>query len=135
MDARTTFLVAMGIVLVTVYYLEREMKKEQIFWLYAGLGIAFGLASVYTVSKDIPSYPYYITFAVIFILISVFYYEYEPEKLPKKEKKVKIRPKAKAKSYKALLRSLEKSYRKGEISKEVYESQKAEYKKKLKKLR
>jgi|GEM_PF-1357270 SNF family Na+-dependent transporter len=100
MDVKTTFIIAMAIVIVTMYYLEREMKKEQIFWLYSGLGVLFGLASVYTVAKDIPSYDYYITFAVLFILIAIIYFDQEESAVESKEKPVKKAQKKKAKKRK-----------------------------------
>jgi peptidoglycan/LPS O-acetylase OafA/YrhL len=80
MDVRLTFLIALGIIIVTFYYLEKEMGKEQIFWLYAVLGVLFGIASVYTVAKNMQSYDYYITFTVLFVFVAILYYEHgEPE--------------------------------------------------------
>ncbi|MDI6654606.1 MAG: hypothetical protein QME59_01810 [Candidatus Hydrothermarchaeota archaeon] len=72
------------VILFTMYYLEKQMEREQIFWLFAGLGIVFGIVSVYTVAKDILTYDYYITFSVLFVLIAILYY---PEAEAKKEKK------------------------------------------------
>ena len=74
------------IFLFTMYYLEKQMEKEQIFWLFAGLGVIFGIVSVYTVAKDIPTYDYYITFSVLFVLIAILYHG-EPEEKVKQKKK------------------------------------------------
>jgi Ca2+/Na+ antiporter len=96
MDVRTTFLIGIAIIIVTMYYLEKEMEKEQIFWLYSGLGVLFGIASLYTVIKEIPSYDYYITFAVLFIVVAILYYDREDvEEAPKG--RVKAKPKSKKK--------------------------------------
>ncbi|MEK6977296.1 MAG: hypothetical protein AABX40_02695, partial [Candidatus Hydrothermarchaeota archaeon] len=40
-----------------------------------GLGLVFGLTSVYTVAKNISSYDYFLVFTAIFLLISILYYE------------------------------------------------------------
>ncbi len=91
MDVRTTFIIGIAALLFTMYYLEKEMEKRQIFWLYAGIGIVMGIISVRTVVKDLPNFDYYITFAVLSILIAILYHD-EPEEEaepPKKEKKKK----------------------------------------------
>ncbi len=91
MDVRTTFIIGIAALLFTMYYLEKEMEKRQIFWLYAGIGIAMGIISVRAVVKDLPNFDYYITFAVLSILIAILYHD-EPEEEaepPKKEKKKK----------------------------------------------
>lgn len=93
MEMRTAFIIGMAVLLFTMYYLEREMEKRQIFWLYAAIGIALGVISVYTVAKQQPNFDYYITFAVLSVLIAILYYD-EPEeeaetKPPAKEKKKK----------------------------------------------
>lgn len=95
MDMRTAFIIGIAAVLFTLYYLEKEMEKRQIFWLYAGLGVTLGIISVYTVAKQMPNFDYYITFAVLSVLIAILYYD-EPEeetKLPDKEKEKKKKPK------------------------------------------
>ncbi len=74
------------IILFTMYYLEKQMEREQIFWLFAGLGVVFGLASVYTVAKNLPTYDYYITFSVLFVLVAILYYGEEAEKEIKQKK-------------------------------------------------
>jgi len=78
MDVRTTFIIAIGVLLFAMYYLEKEMKKEQIFWLFAVLSVLFGVAGVYAVAKK-QNYDYYIFFAVLSVLMAVLYYG-EPEK-------------------------------------------------------
>ena len=75
MDIRWVFFLSVAVVLFTFYYLEREMEREQIFWMYAVLGLVFGLISVYTVAKNISSYDYFLVFTAIFLLISILYYE------------------------------------------------------------
>jgi len=93
MEMRTAFIIGIAAVLFTLYYLEKEMEKRQIFWLYAGLGVALGITSVYMVTKQSPNFDYYLTFAVLSVLIAILYYD-EPEeeaKLPDKEKKPKKR--------------------------------------------
>ena|SRR3972149_2576515 len=75
MDIRWVFFLSVAVVLFTFYYLEREMEREQIFWMYAVLGLIFGLTSAYTVAKNISSYDYFLVFTAIFLLISILYYE------------------------------------------------------------
>jgi len=84
MEVKLALGAGMVIILFTMYYLEKQMEREQIFWLFAGLGVIFGIISVYTVAKDILTYGYYITFSVLFVLIAILYY---PEVEAKKEKK------------------------------------------------
>jgi uncharacterized membrane protein len=83
-----------------MYYLEREMEKKQIFWLYAILALALGLISVRAVAKHQPNFDFYITFTVLFILIAILYFEEpeeeeEPPEVEKKQKKKKKKPKKK----------------------------------------
>lgn len=85
MEARLAIGAGILIILFTMYYLEKQMEREQIFWLFAGLGVVFGLVSVYTVAKDLPTYDYYITFSVLFVLIAILYYETEKEIKQKKQ--------------------------------------------------
>ncbi len=98
MDMRTAFIVGIAAVLFTLYYLEKEMEKRQIFWLYAGLGVALGIMSVYTVANQSPNFDYYITFAVLSVLIAILYYdEPEEEAEPPDEEKEEKRKKKKKK--------------------------------------
>lgn len=95
MDMRVTFIIGIAVLLFTMYYLEREMDRLHIFWLYAGLGIILGIISVYAVSKQKPNFDYYITFAVLSVLIAILYHD-EPEAEPlKNEKKKKGKKKRK----------------------------------------
>lgn len=98
MEMRTTFIIGIAVLLFTLYFLEREMKKRQIFWLYASLGVVLGAISVYTVAKQQQNFDYYITFAVLFVLIAILYYdeeeEEEEEELPDKEEE-EVKPKKK----------------------------------------
>lgn len=91
MEMRTAFIISIAVVLFTMYYLEKEMEKRQIFWLYAGVGVALGAISVNAVAKDQPNFDVYITFAVLSILIAILYYDEEEEvaKPPEKKKKPK----------------------------------------------
>jgi hypothetical protein len=82
MDARVVFGVGVALIIFTMYFLEKEMKRAEIFWLFSGLGVLFGIISVYTVVKDKPNFEYYIAMAVLFVLIAVLYFE--DEKIPKK---------------------------------------------------
>lgn len=79
MDVRLALAIGVGLLLFTTYYLERQLPREKIFWGFAWAGVALGVLSVYTVAKRIPSYDYFIIFAVIAVLIAILYYE-EPEK-------------------------------------------------------
>jgi uncharacterized membrane protein YfcA len=94
METRTAFIIGIAVILFTMYYLEKEMEKRQIFWLYAGLGVVFGIISLRTVAKELPDFDFYITFTVLFILIAILYFD-EPEELepPEKEKKEKKKKK------------------------------------------
>jgi hypothetical protein len=39
MDIRITIIISIAVLLFTMYYLEKELNKEQIFWGYAILGL------------------------------------------------------------------------------------------------
>ena len=77
MEPRYIFISGIAILLMTMFYLEKQLKKEEIFYLFSAIGIAFGLISVYTVAKNILSFQYFIAGAVICTLIAVLYYENE----------------------------------------------------------
>ncbi len=82
MDARVVFGVGVALIVFAMYYLEKELKREEIFWLFSGLGVLFGIISVYTVANNRPNFEYYIAMAVLFVLIAVLYFE--EEEIPKK---------------------------------------------------
>ncbi len=69
------FGVGVALVIFAVYYLERELGKTEIFWLFSGLGVLFGGISVYTVVKNQPNFEYFIAMAVLFVLIAMLYFE------------------------------------------------------------
>jgi predicted tellurium resistance membrane protein TerC len=99
MDMRTAFVIGIAVLLFTMYYLEREMEKKQIFWLYAGLGVALGIISVRTVATNGQNFDFYLTFTVLSILIAILYFDEGEEAVPpkkeKEEKKKKKKPKKK----------------------------------------
>jgi hypothetical protein len=103
MEMRTAFIIGVAVLLFTMYYLEREMEKRQIFWLYAGTGVALGIISVRAVAQHAPNFDVYLTFTVLSVLIAILYFddedqEEEPpakEKKPKKEKKTPKKKKSK----------------------------------------
>ena len=74
MDVQQTFIAGTLIVLFTVLYLEKEITRDQIFWLYSGLAVMAGAITVNAVVKDLPNFDYYITFAVLFVLMAALYF-------------------------------------------------------------
>jgi uncharacterized membrane protein YfhO len=86
MDVRQTFIIGVAVVLFTVFYLEKELTREQIYWLFSGLGVLLGIAAVYISYTKLPvtdgaeyaaelkKFQYYITFAVVSVLMAIFYY-------------------------------------------------------------
>jgi uncharacterized membrane protein YjfL (UPF0719 family) len=92
MDVKVMVGLAFAIFFFTIYFVEEKMKKEQIFWSYALLGVIFGIISAISVAKDSPNAGDYIAFATISVLISIFYFESsgeEPEKKMVRKKKTK----------------------------------------------
>ncbi|MFQ5815798.1 MAG: hypothetical protein ACE5G7_04800 [Candidatus Hydrothermarchaeaceae archaeon] len=77
MDIRTTFVIAMGILLFTMYYLEKEMDRDQIYSLFAVLSAVMGLGTVYLVAKRSQFYEFFIILTVLFVVISILYHEGE----------------------------------------------------------
>jgi hypothetical protein len=75
MDVRTTFVISLGIILFTMYYLEKEMEREQIYWLFTGLSVLTGAGTVYLVAKKSGSYDLFITLTVLCIIIAILYHE------------------------------------------------------------
>lgn len=94
MEMRWAFIIGIAILLFTMYYLEREMEKKQIFWLYAGLGVVLGIISVRAVAQRSHNFDLYLTFTVLSILIAILYFD-EGAKVapPVKEKKGKRKEK------------------------------------------
>ncbi|MFQ5800768.1 MAG: hypothetical protein ACE5HH_03490 [Candidatus Hydrothermarchaeales archaeon] len=79
LDARNVFIVGIGALLFTLYYLEKHYEKEEIFWMYSLLSVVFGILAAYTVIIDHPSRIYYIPLVSIFIVMSILYYRSEEE--------------------------------------------------------
>lgn len=79
LDARNVFIAGIGVLLFTLYYLEKHYEKEEIFWLYSLLSALFGILAAYTVIIDHPTRIYYIPLASIFIVMSILYYRSEEE--------------------------------------------------------
>ncbi len=77
MDVRTSFVIALGILLFTMYYLEREMEREQIYMLFAGLSVVTGLGTAYMVAKRSGSFDFFMILTVVFIIIAILYQEDE----------------------------------------------------------
>lgn len=75
------FGIGVALIVFAMYFLEKELKREEVFWLFSGLGVLFGVISVYTVAGNKPNFEYYIAMAVLFVLIAVLYFE---EEVPKK---------------------------------------------------
>ena len=100
MEMRTAFIIGVAVLLFTMYYLEREMEKRQIFWLYAGTGVILGVISVRAVAQSSPSFDVYLTFTVLSVLIAILYFDdteqvAESQAKEKKQKKKKKTPKKK----------------------------------------
>ena len=93
MEMRTAFIIGIAVLLFTMYYLEREMEKKQIFWLYAGIGVALGIISVRAVAQQSHNFDFYLTFTVLSVLIAILYFDEEEEAPPQKEKKKKPKKK------------------------------------------
>ena len=102
MDMRTAFIIGIAILLFTMYYLEREMERKQIFWLYAGLGVVLGIISVRTVATSGQNFDFYLTFTVLSILIAILYFdEGEEEAVPPKKETEEKKKKKKSKKKKS----------------------------------
>ncbi|WP_456473907.1 hypothetical protein [Candidatus Pyrohabitans sp.] len=82
MDARVVFGIGVALIIFAMYFLEKEIKRKEIFWLFSGLGVLFGIISVYTVAANKQNFDYYIAMAVLFVLIAVLYFE--DEEVPKR---------------------------------------------------
>lgn len=87
MDIKLMTLIGVALVIIASNYLEKEMERWQIFWIFAVLGLILGIASAYTVAKDLPSRVYYMTFSVLFILMSILYSDESAPAAEAKEKK------------------------------------------------
>ncbi|MBU2560589.1 hypothetical protein KKA03_06810 [archaeon] len=99
MEMKWAFIIGIAILLFTMYYLEREMEKKQIFWLYAGLGVVLSIMSVRAVAQQAHNSDFYLIFAVLSILIAILYFDEEEEKAPpQKDKETKKKKPKKKKS-------------------------------------
>ncbi len=110
MDVRTSFVIALGILLFTMYYLEKEIEREQIYMLFAGLSAVTGLSTAYMVAKRSGSYDFFMILTVVFIIIAILYQEDEEgeqkeevqKKKEDKHKKKAVRKKKGAKKGKRM---------------------------------
>lgn len=73
MDVRFVFIAGALIVVFTLYYLEKEISKMEIFWLYSGLAVLMGIVSLYYVANDKPNWEYYIAMGTLFVLMASMY--------------------------------------------------------------
>ncbi len=94
---------AILLIFFNMYYLEDEIGKEGVYWLYSILGVVFGVISVFAVAKDSPNELSYITLAVLCVLLAILNYGEEEEEEPPeveepKKKKRKKRSKKKRRS-------------------------------------
>jgi peptidoglycan/LPS O-acetylase OafA/YrhL len=103
LDVRVLFIISVAILLFTLYYLEQTFERDQIFWLYASLGLAFAVVSVFTVAREHPTYEYFLGFTTLFILIAILYYGTEEEEETAK-RSLPPPPKAKKKPSRAKTR-------------------------------
>ena len=94
---------AIVLILFNMYYLEDEIGKEGVYWIYSILGVVFGVISVFAVAKDSPNERSYITLAVLCVLLAILNYGEEEDEEPldveePKKKKRKKRSKKKRRS-------------------------------------
>jgi len=73
MDVRFVFVAGALVVLFTYYYLEKEISRREIFWLYSGLAILMGIVSLYYTATDKANWEYYIAMGAIFVLMASMY--------------------------------------------------------------
>lgn len=92
---RMAVVLAIVLILFNMYYLEDEIGKEGVYWIYSILGVVFGVISVFAVAKDSPNERSYITLAVLCVLLAILNYgeEEEEEPLDVEEPKKKKRKK------------------------------------------
>ncbi len=89
---------AMVLILFNMYYLENEIGKDGVYWIYSILGVVFGAISVFAVAKDSPNERSYITLAVLCVLLAILNYgEEEDEEPPEVEEPKKKRDKKRSK--------------------------------------
>lgn len=75
MDLMFALIAGFLVVVFTFYYLEKEISKSEIFWLYSGLAILMGFISLYNVIYSRQSFEYYILMGVFFIFMASLYFE------------------------------------------------------------
>ncbi len=89
MDVRTSFIIAMGILLFTMYYLEKEMERDQIYLLFAGLSAITGIGTAYMVHTRSQFYETAMILTVTFVLIAILYHEDAEAEIKEQVKKKK----------------------------------------------
>lgn len=82
LDVRSMFILGIVSFLVTKYYLERQMKGEEIFWLYSLLSALLGLLSAYTVVVDSNLRATLIPLTVVAVTLATLYYRSEGQGAP-----------------------------------------------------
>ncbi len=95
MEMQKAFIIGIAVLLFTMYYLEKEIEKKQIFWFYAGLGLLFGIISVRAVAQQAHNFDTYLTLTVLFVLIAILYFDEPEEEATPQKKKKKKKPKKK----------------------------------------
>jgi len=82
LDVRAVFLIGIASFVFTKYYLEHQMKGEEIFWLYSLLSVFLGLLAAYTVVVDSTLRAALIPLTVVAVTLAILYYRSEAEGTP-----------------------------------------------------
>lgn len=93
MELRYGLLLGIALLVFVIYYLEKQLTREQIFLIFSGAGAIFGLVSAYAVAKNLEMYDYYLTLAVLFVLIAIFYHDSGEEKTEEEKPRKKAKKK------------------------------------------
>ena len=75
MEPRVILILGIATLLVAMFYLEKQLEQEEVFYLFVALGIIFGIASLIAVFKNLTSFEYFIAGAVVSILIAILYWK------------------------------------------------------------
>jgi hypothetical protein len=79
LDVRSVFVIGVSVYLFTKYYVEKEYKGEEIFWMYSVLSAGLGLMAAITVINAQPSKAYFIPLTAIAIVMAILYYQGDSE--------------------------------------------------------
>jgi hypothetical protein len=74
LDVRQVFVVGIIALLITRFYLEKQFKRIEIFWIYTFVSLILGISAAITVISNSSAKQYFIPFTAISVVLAIIYH-------------------------------------------------------------